>query len=71
MGPQATALSVEELQSRLCAWEKKYGMTSAEFERLYFSGGMGDDPEIMQWIRDYTSYRLLLKKLPHPRAVGV
>lgn len=66
-----TKLSLEEVQRRLCAWEKQYGMTSADFERRYFNGEMGDDPAVMQWIRDYSSYKLLLKSLDHPKAVGV
>lgn len=67
----ATALSLDELQRRLCAWEEKYAMTSADFERRYFDGEMGDDAAVMQWIRDYNSYKLLLKSLPRQKAVAV
>jgi hypothetical protein len=66
-----TDLTLDDLQRRLCSREKQFGMTSADFERRYFDGEMGDDPAVMQWIRDYSSYKLLLKSIAHPKAVGV
>ena len=71
MNLHATAVSLDELQRRLCAWEEKYAMTSADFERRYMDGEMGDDAAVMQWIRDYSSYKLLLKSLSHQKAIAV
>ena len=65
-----TEINLDELQRRLCAWEKQYAITSAEFERRYFNGEMGDDAAVMQWIRDYSSYKVLLKSLDQAKAVG-
>jgi hypothetical protein len=67
----AATVGLDELQRRLCAWEEKYAMTSADFERRYMDGEMGDDVAVMQWIRDYSSYKILLKSLSPQKAVAV
>ena len=64
-------LDLEELQKRLSAWEKQYGMTSAECEQRYFNGHLGDSQEMIRWIHDYHSYKILLKDKKPKKTVGV
>ena len=70
MNPKTQQLDLDELQQRLSLWEKQYGMTSAECEQRYFTGALGDDQEIIRWIHDYHSYRILLSALKPRKAVG-
>jgi len=55
-------LTIEEIQKRLATFERRYSMTSAEFEQKYQTGSMGDSEEVMAWIRDYESYKILLAR---------
>lgn len=64
-------LELDVLQQRLSAWEKQYGMTSAECEQHFFSGDLGDSQEIIRWVHDYHSYKILLRSLKPQKAVGV
>ncbi len=71
MDAKVQQLDLSEIQKRLSAWERQYGMTSAECERQYFNGELGDSQEIIRWIHDYHSYKVLLKSLKPQKAVGV
>ncbi len=46
-------LELDELQRRLAAWERQYGLASAECEQRYFNGEMGNSQDIIRWIHDY------------------
>lgn len=54
-------VTLAELQEQLGAFEKRYGMTSAECEAKYRNGSLGDDATIMTWVQDYEAYKELLK----------
>jgi len=71
MDPKTRQLDLHELQQRLSSWEKRYGMTSAECEQRYFNGELGDSQDVIRWIHDYHSYKILLKSLRPEKAVGV
>jgi len=64
-------LALEELQKRLSAYERQYGMTSAECEQQFFNGQLGDSQEMIRWIHDYHSYKILLKDQKPHKTVGV
>lgn len=70
MDPKIHQLDVSEIQQRLSVWEKQYGMTSAECEQKYFNGDIGDSQEIIRWIHDYHSYKILLRSVKPQNAVG-
>ncbi len=70
MDAKVQQLDVNELQRRLGAWEKQYGMTSAECEQRYFSGELGDSQEMLRWVHDYHAYKALLKHQKSAQAVG-
>ena len=63
-------LDLSELQRRLSVWEKQYGLTSAECEQKFFNGELGDSQEIIRWIHDYHSYKILLRSVKPQNAVG-
>ena len=70
MDPKVHQLDLSELQQRLSVWEKRYGMTSAECEQKYFNGELGDSQEIIRWIHDYHSYKILLRNVKPQNVVG-
>jgi len=70
MDPKVHQLDLSELQQRLSVWEKGYGMTSAECEQKYFNGELGDSQEIIRWIHDYHSYKILLRSVKPQNVVG-
>ena len=70
METKVQQLDLNELQRRLSAWEKQYGLTSAECEQKFFNGELGDSQEIIRWIHDYHSYKILLRSVKPQNAVG-
>ena len=64
METKVQQLDLNELQRRLSVWEKQYGLTSAECEQKFFNGELGDSQEIIRWVHDYHSYKILLKAKP-------
>lgn len=70
MDPKVHQLDLGELQRRLSVWEKQYGLTSAECEQKFFNGELGDSQEIIRWIHDYHSYKILLRSVKPQNVVG-
>ena len=42
-------LTVDEIEDRLSAYERKYGYSTLEFSRRYEDGELGDDDDLMMW----------------------
>ena len=70
METKVQQLDLNDLQQRLSVWEKQYGLTSAECEQKFFNGELGDSQEIIRWIHDYHSYKILLRSVKPQNAVG-
>lgn len=56
-------VTLKELRERLKPYEKKYGMTSAEFYERFRRGEIEDTKETVDWYIDYQFY-LLAKGKP-------
>ncbi len=70
MDAKVHQVDLAEVQQRLAEWERQYGLTSAECEQRYINGEMGDSQDIIRWIHDYHSYKILLKNLKPQKAVS-
>ncbi len=49
----------------LVEYEKRHGMTSADFYARYESGEFGDAAEFMEWAGDYQHYLQLKEELEY------
>ena len=49
-------LTFDELSERLHEYEERFGYSTIEFYRLYASGKLGDDDELMMWAGLYHLY---------------
>jgi hypothetical protein len=56
-------VTLKELRARLKPYEKKYGLTSAEFCEQFRRGEIEDTKETVDWYIDYQFY-LLVKGEP-------
>ena len=55
---QIRKVTVKELRARLKPYEKKYGLTSAEFYERFRRGEIEDTKETVDWYLDYQFYLL-------------
>jgi hypothetical protein len=49
----------------LVEYERRHGMTSADFYARYQSGELGDAAEFIEWAGDYQHYLELKEELEH------
>lgn len=63
---KVTRMTVEDIKRELAAYERRYGMPSAEFYDKYNAGDMGDSEDVMEWA---TYFEWLQLKAPQHRSV--
>jgi len=52
-------LSLRRTHQRLHSFEKQYGLNSADFERRFTSGEMGESLDFIEWAGEIKTYYLL------------
>jgi len=55
--------ALDSLLRSLAAYERKYGMTSADFYEKYLAGKMEDSADFVEWAGDYQHYIALKQEL--------
>jgi len=55
--------ALDSLLRSLAAYERKYGMISADFYEKYLAGKMEDTADFVEWAGDYQHYIALKQEL--------
>ncbi len=55
--------ALDSLLRSLAAYERKHGMTSADFYEKYLAGKMKDSADFVEWAGDYQHYIALKQEL--------
>ncbi|CAD6492489.1 MAG: hypothetical protein DIAAKJNI_00311 [Candidatus Argoarchaeum ethanivorans] len=55
-------LKIKKYENRLAGYEKKYGMKTRAFMKLFEDGEMGDDEIWFHWSSDFETLELLKNK---------
>jgi hypothetical protein len=62
-------VTLAELEERLEAFEKEFGLSSEEFFARYVRGEMGDDSKVIRWAGTYRLYLDLVSAQELPEAM--
>ena len=65
MGYATSVAALTALVRSLGEYEKRHGMTSADFYARYESGELGDAAEFREWAGDYQHHLQLKEELEH------